>query len=73
MGDFFTALPHYLSGILDLFFMLFYYLFRSISYIVSFVEALFRKLVGIDPMTINGFETGGNSSTDLVYGLIFND
>ena len=73
MGDFFTALPHYLSGILDLFFMLFYYLFRSISYIVSFVEALFRKLVGIDPMTINGFETGGDSSTDLVYGLIFND
>ena len=72
MGDFFTALPHYLSGILDLFFMLFYYLFRSISYIVSFVEALFRKLVGIDPMTINGFETGGDSSTDLVYGLIFN-
>lgn len=73
MGDFFTALPHYLSGILDLFFMLFYYLFRSISYIVSFVESLFRKLVGIESMSINGFETGGDSSTDLVYGLIFND
>lgn len=72
MGDFFTALPHYLSGILDLFFMLFYYLFRSISYIVSFVESLFRKLVGIESMSINGFETGGDSGTDLVYGLIFN-
>ncbi len=73
MGDFFTALPHYLSGILDLLFMLFYYLFRSISYIVSFVESLFRKLVGIESMSINGFETGGDSGTDLVYGLIFND
>ena len=72
MFDTLKAIGHYLDAVLDFFFLLFYYLFRSISYIVSFVESLFRRLVGIESMTINGSTVGGESSTDLVYGLIFN-
>ena len=72
MFDTLKAIGHYLDAVLDFFFLLFYYLFRSISYIVSFVESLFRRLVGIESMTINGSTIGGESSTDLVYGLIFN-
>lgn len=72
MWDNLKAIGHWIDAIVDFFFLLFYFLFRAISYIVSFVEALFRRLAGLDSMNINGVEVGGSSGTDLVYGLILN-
>lgn len=57
-----------------LIFGVFYKIFSAILTLIDFVENIFKRVAGIDKITLNGVEYGGDGSGgDLVYGFITNE
>ncbi len=82
----FDAVYNFFGGIFNALFQILVQLFRFIVFgivykifsailtLIDFFENIFKRIAGIDPITLNGVQYGGEGSEgDLVYGFITNE
>ncbi len=60
------------AGIGRLILCFFYNAFKAVAWVIEFVEALFKRLAGIEQMGYNGQSIGGDNSFDLLFAFLTN-